>query len=412
MTRPASPNSSSSAPPATSAQVSEPAEATSPGAASSRSAVESASSTGPGRSAAAVGALHDDRRDPVGEAERLQAPGELDAGEVAADDRGQHVPGQPALGVAGHPPAQQLQRDDRHRLVQRQAVEVRQRAAVLDRHQPRLGDPLRGGRTRCRGRRRRRPAAPGHGRPARRAGAGTRAPRAAAAALTSSVPRAIDRLGLDRAAEGALHERLAAGVEHEDGGADQGRQRPGQRLEPALGEHDPLEPLVGGDRPAQDRVLLVDQLREGGLGDGDERHLVGDLEHRELALGGRLRPAPAAPARGRTRPRSRARRAGGRPAGRRTRAAGSAVLSSIPVVSSSSPPDSHGVGSCSSEMCTQRTGRSTAASPVSRRTSRPLQQFTNGEHPSSRSRPSARGVASSLAAAGSRPLAASARRPR
>src|SRR5215210_9545901 len=36
----------------------------------------------------------------------------------------------------------------------------------------------------------------------------------------------------------------------------------------------------------------------------------------------------------------------------------------MPVVSSSSPPDSHGVGSGSSEMCTQRTGASAPSSPV------------------------------------------------
>src|SRR3954451_20692542 len=47
-----------------------------------------------------------------------------------------------------------------------------------------------------------------------------------------------------------------------------------------------------------------------------------------------------------------------------------AVSSARPVVSSSSPPDSHGVGSSSSEMCTQRTGTSRFASPASTSTSR------------------------------------------
>src|SRR3954451_4326288 len=41
------------------------------------------------------------------------------------------------------------------------------------------------------------------------------------------------------------------------------------------------------------------------------------------------------------------------------------VSSGLPVVSPSSPPDSHGVGSISSVMCTQRTGASAASSPVS-----------------------------------------------
>ena len=40
-----------------------------------------------------------------------------------------------------------------------------------------------------------------------------------------------------------------------------------------------------GQGPAQDRVLLVDELGEGGLGDRDERNLVGHGEHRKLALG-------------------------------------------------------------------------------------------------------------------------------
>src|SRR5436190_11109314 len=41
------------------------------------------------------------------------------------------------------------------------------------------------------------------------------------------------------------------------------------------------------------------------------------------------------------------------------------VSSWMPVVRTSSPPDSHGVGSISSVMCTQRTGASAASSPVS-----------------------------------------------
>src|SRR5690349_9381938 len=42
------------------------------------------------------------------------------------------------------------------------------------------------------------------------------------------------------------------------------------------------------------------------------------------------------------------------------------LLSAMPVVSSSSPPESHGVGSTSSEMWTQRTGMSRWPSPASR----------------------------------------------
>src|SRR4051794_32075325 len=43
-----------------------------------------------------------------------------------------------------------------------------------------------------------------------------------------------------------------------------------------------------------------------------------------------------------------------------------AVSSGIPVVSISSPPESHGVGSCSSEMWTQRTGAPAPVAPAAR----------------------------------------------
>ena len=58
---------------------------------------------------------------------------------LAGKQAGEHVPGQAALGVAGDPLAQQLERDDRHCLAQRQPVEVRQRRVVLDGDEPRLG---------------------------------------------------------------------------------------------------------------------------------------------------------------------------------------------------------------------------------------------------------------------------------
>ncbi len=99
---------------------------------------------------------------------------------------------------------------------------------------------------------------------------------------------AVERVGAHRAAERALHQRLAARVEHQHRGPDQRRERRRERVEPSLGEDDPLEPLLCGQRTAQHRVLLVDELRERRLRDRDERNLVGDLEHRELALGGEL----------------------------------------------------------------------------------------------------------------------------
>ena len=73
--------------------------------------------------------MDDDRGDMVGQAERLQAPRQLGAGELSLDERGEDIAGEAALGVAGHAAAQQLERDDRHRLMQGEAVEVGQRAA-------------------------------------------------------------------------------------------------------------------------------------------------------------------------------------------------------------------------------------------------------------------------------------------
>ena len=148
------------------------------------------------------------------------------------------------------------------------------------------------------------------------------------------------------------------------GAADQRRERAGDAVEPLLGQHDPLEPLVGGERPLEHRVLLVDQVRERLLGDRDERHLVRDLEQREAELGRPPRAAPSG-ASACANPMPRPSPASSWPASRSTNArCSSARLRFIPVVSSSSPPDSHGVGSASSEMWTQRTGLS---SPPRRR---------------------------------------------
>ena len=85
------------------------------------------------------------------------------------------------------------------------------------------------------------------------------------------------------AAEGALRQRRAAAVEHQRAAADERRQRAGDRVQPALGEDDPLQALLRGDRALQHGVLLVDQPRERLLGDGDERRRVRDLEERERA---------------------------------------------------------------------------------------------------------------------------------
>ena len=57
--------------------------------------------------------------------ERLQAPLQLGTPQLVANDRGEHVAGKPPLGVPRDAGPQQLERDDRDRLAQRQAVEIR-----------------------------------------------------------------------------------------------------------------------------------------------------------------------------------------------------------------------------------------------------------------------------------------------
>ena len=82
--------------------------------------------------------LQHEHADVLAEAERLEPPREVGPGQLAATQRGQQVAGEPALGVVGDAAAQQLERDDRHGLVEREAVELGQRAGVLGRHEPRV----------------------------------------------------------------------------------------------------------------------------------------------------------------------------------------------------------------------------------------------------------------------------------
>jgi hypothetical protein len=228
-----------------------------------------------------VGGLGDERADAARQAERLQAPRELRALERAGDHLGEHVAGQPALGRVRGAAAQQLERDDRHRLVQQQAVGLAQAARVLDRHEPGLRhDPPAGGRVGHRQRER----AP------REVGVlGREGPAFSRARTRAKLGgQRRERVGLELAAERAPRQRLAAAVVHERGAADQGRQRAGDRVEPALGEHDAVQALDRGDRPAQRGVLLVDQLGERALGHRDEGQLVGHGEQRETARAGGL----------------------------------------------------------------------------------------------------------------------------
>ena len=110
--------------------------------------------------------------------------------------------------------------------------------------------------------------------------------------------------------------------------------------------------------PAGARRTLVDEMGEGLLGDRDERHLVGHLEDREAELRGSGAHRLGEPRHARSRCRSRAREVMRREP-LQVRALCSGPASCMPVVSSSSPPDSHGVGSASS-----RCGPSGRAGPA------------------------------------------------
>jgi hypothetical protein len=122
----------------------------------------------------------------------------------------------------------------------------------------------------------------------------------AAAALVGQAERELVALGpqgLDLGPD-------VAGREHAGGPAGRGQdlaadvqqQGPGpghagvglqQGVQPGPLDQQPRQGLLDGPGPLQEHVLLVDQAREQGLGDGDERHLEGDLEHREAgAVGG------------------------------------------------------------------------------------------------------------------------------
>ena len=85
---------------------------------------------------------------------------------------------------------------------------------------------------------------------------------------------------------GGLAEHEAVKVEQHGRAADQRRERRDDELQALFFEHDLGELLVHGERALQERVLLVHDLRGDGLGDGDERDVVGHLEQRKVVLFG------------------------------------------------------------------------------------------------------------------------------
>ena len=200
------------------------------------------------------------------EAEGLQAPLQLGPREVAAREGDEHVAGEPPGGRVGDPQAQELERDRGHALLEQQPVGVGVRAGVLHADEPGLGRPRRHALPRRRDVEHDRPRSELRVRGRDRAGV---------------APEERQLLAGEPTAELVRRDDLAASVEHDDRPAQRRGQGPGDRREPSLAEDDALQALLRADRAAQELVLLVDDVAERPLGDGDERELVGHLEDRE-----------------------------------------------------------------------------------------------------------------------------------
>ena len=225
--------------------------------------------------------LEDEDRRLAADPERPQPAAQLLGLEAVAERVGEQVAGEPALGLAHDPLAHQLEPDDDRGLARDQPLEVAERRAVADHGQPGDRRAARAGRARARTARAR------------------RAPRSAGRERRPAAP-SPERATIS-AASAAVASAVGAAVAA-DGGRARGRSRrgPARRrrsplavaamisLEAVALDHQPLEPLVDLGAALEHVELLVDEPRGGALGDRDERHLVGDLEQRQLVLAGRL----------------------------------------------------------------------------------------------------------------------------
>ena len=182
---------------------------------------------------------------------------------------------------------QQLERDDRDRLVEDQAIDLREAARVLAATSQACGKPAVG--ASGAGDRQREPARRqlgmrGH-EPARVA-----APRT----LAELPPSAVTASSVELAPKRAVRLKFAAPVE------DERRPPIASAIAPAIASRPRSDSTICWRRSCaaidrcRQRVLLVDQAPERLLGDRDERHLVGHLEEREAALAGR-RSSPSGP---------------------------------------------------------------------------------------------------------------------
>ena len=243
--------------------------------------------------------------------ERPQPAAQLVGVEPAPERLRQQVAGQASLGFAHHPFAHQLEPHDDRALPGGEALEVAQRAPLADDDQP--GD----GGAAAPSRHRNRQRTPGQRRVlGLERGQGRRRP-----SRGDLGPKRLQGRGAGAALAGVAGELAAGGVVNDRRAADRGCDRAEDRLQPASLDHQPLQPLVHLGAALQHRVLLVDQGREGALGDRDERHLVGDLEQRHAPLVGLVHERLGQCACARTRCRAPARPPRARRAGPRSGAA-------------------------------------------------------------------------------------------
>src|ERR1044071_7898697 len=94
----------------------------------------------------------------------------------------------------------------------------------------------------------------------------------------------VDRFGRELATEAASSEALATTTEDRNSAADRRGNRCHDLLQAALFEDQALQSPLHGDATLQHLVLLIDQAREGLLGDRDEGRRVRHLEERKVAF--------------------------------------------------------------------------------------------------------------------------------
>ena len=204
------------------------------------------------------------------EPEESEPAGDLLLVEVAGDELVEEVAGEALLGLGHGLLLDQLQRRHRDDVVQDDAVVLAEVAAVLD-HGEERADAVRGddridlyARTH---------ALHAEGEVL-----------AVGATVADHAPQVGDELGAEVAAVRRLTEHHAVEVEEYGRAADEGRERGEDGLEALLLQHDLGELLVDGQAALQQRVLFVDDLGRDGLGDGQERDVVGHLEQRKAVL--------------------------------------------------------------------------------------------------------------------------------